>query len=109
MTRQDIAEQYRPDSDGLIRTPGKFEHEMLYVPYFWDAALNGDSSTDTGSVFFTIIDDLDRAQFPELGTAYGIALEESEQGFIYSRLFATREEYERYVNRCQSEESSEEN
>jgi hypothetical protein len=109
MTRQDIIEAYRPSSDGLIRTPGKFEHEMLYVPYFWDAALNGESSTDTGSVFFTIIDDLDRAQFPELGTAYGIALEESEQGFIYSRLFDTRQEYDKYVTRCESEESEEEN
>jgi len=37
MTREQITSEYNIDDNGIIRNPGKFEGEMLYVPYFWDA------------------------------------------------------------------------
>lgn len=36
MTRKEIAETYKVDERGVIRSPGKFEGEPIYVPYFWD-------------------------------------------------------------------------
>jgi hypothetical protein len=41
MTRTEILAQYQVGSDGVIRSPGKFEGEMLYVPFYWDIAMNG--------------------------------------------------------------------
>ena len=28
--------------DGIIRNPGKFEGEAVWVPYFWDLVMDGD-------------------------------------------------------------------
>ena len=50
MTREEILKDYTVDASGRIRTPGQFEAEMLYVPYFWDAYLNGFSDRDDGEV-----------------------------------------------------------
>jgi hypothetical protein len=45
MTRVDIEMDYKV-VNGRIRNPGKFEGEMLYVPYFWEAYLNGCADSD---------------------------------------------------------------
>ena len=106
MTRDDITKEYTIEN-GVIRTPGKFEGEMLYVPYFWDSALLGESDLDTGCAFFFVIDELDRAQFAELGTAYGIMLAESENGFVYACVYDSKEEYEKHVICCEQEDDEE--
>jgi hypothetical protein len=37
MTREHILTLYKVrKSDGLISSPGAFEGEPIYVPYFWD-------------------------------------------------------------------------
>jgi len=67
MDRAEVYKAYKVDERGTIRSPGKFEGEMLYVPYFWDAYLNGCADRDDGNVLgFDILPE-DREQFPELG------------------------------------------
>jgi hypothetical protein len=96
MTRQEIIEQYKVDANGIIRSPGKFEAEMLYAPYFYDVMLNG-ATDHVNGVDYVELDATDREQFPELGTAYGIALEESEQGFVHITVLNTKGEYEQDI------------
>lgn len=94
MTRKDITEQFSKIEKGIIRDPGKFEGDILYAPYFWDEGLNGMADADIGSIWFFVVHDLDRAEFPELGMIYGLALEESDNGFCYVTEYQTIEEFD---------------
>jgi hypothetical protein len=82
MTRVDIKLDYQIDERGVIRSPGKFEGEMLYVPYFWDAFLNGCADGDDGEVLTFIVDSDDVREFPELADAKQVRLYEDSQGFV---------------------------
>jgi len=73
----------------VIKNPGKFEGEETYVPYFWDMVLEGfheEVGRGDSSVARIEISDEDRTKFPVLGNAKYILLEESDQGFVYSKL-----------------------
>lgn len=83
MTRQDIMTEYNVDANGIIHSPGKFEGEMVYAPYFWDAFLNGMADEDNGKVLTFNITDEDREQFPELADVRAIDLINTDQGFVY--------------------------
>jgi hypothetical protein len=83
MTRQEIETSYQINKQGIITSPGKFEGEMLYVPYFWDAYLNGLVDDDDGGVLTFLVDGEDRAMFPELGNATKVHLESDDAGFVY--------------------------
>ena len=65
MTRQEILRNYAI-KDGRIVSPGKFECERIYVPYFWDAYLNGMADRDDGALLGFDITAEDRAEFPEI-------------------------------------------
>ena len=87
MTRSEILENYHVEN-GIIQSPGKFEGEMLYAPYFYDHWLNGgsdeDHENDSGcfvSVFF--ISDEDVREFPELAEVREIRLWEDDSGFVH--------------------------
>jgi hypothetical protein len=41
MTREEILANYTVSDRGTILSPGKFEGEMLYVPYFWGMSMEG--------------------------------------------------------------------
>ena len=89
--RADILKQYDCDSNGRITSPGKFEGEPIFAPYYWQMALEGFSDSDNGKVFgfrFKKADD-DFAIWPELkkwlGRKRALKLYESEQGFVYCR------------------------
>ena len=87
---------YDVNEYGIITSPGKFEGEMAYVPYFWDLVLEGFSDeeiwdddllisrfkidTDLVSLFpgSLTVDDVDKA----------LDLWEDGQGFVFGR-FAT--------------------
>jgi len=86
MTRQQVLDSYSVDANGVIRTPGKFEGEPIYAPAYWESALEGAYSFDTGHVFGFALDDAARKEFPELGDAQCLLLEEADQGFVYSEL-----------------------
>lgn len=96
MTRKQIETDYNVDEHGIIRSPGKFEAEMLYAPYFYDAMLNGESDPVNGVDYFELTAE-DKVEFPELINVYGVALEESEQGFVYVTTLDTKEEFDKDV------------
>ena len=85
--RAAILAEYDVDSHGMIQTPGRFESEMLYTPYFYDVVMNGCADTldwpDGGIVDLVDVDDDDRRMFPELGAdTVAVAIETSDQGFV---------------------------
>ena len=88
MTRAEVLAQYDVDANGIIKSPGKFEGEMLYVPALWDIVLDGgsdDEQDDDGLWVSTINVDAElRAEWPEIGDTKVIRLRESEQGFVYT-------------------------
>jgi hypothetical protein len=96
-TREEIIHTYRVDANGVIRNLGKFEAEMLYVPYFWDSGMNGFADEDISNVWFFRVDADDRRKFPEIGDIYGLSLWESEQGFVYCSEYETEAEYDKFV------------
>jgi hypothetical protein len=96
MTRQEILDSYKVNRDGIIKSPGKFEGEMLYAPYFYDhgqgdETWNSEEVEDAFAEVFQVSDD-DRKEFPELGNTYMIAVEENEQGFVYLTEFENEED-----------------
>jgi hypothetical protein len=90
MKRAQIIAEYQVDEHGLIRSPGKFEGEMVYVPALWDATLNGEADyigeDENDNAMRIGLTDEDRAEFPELGAAKSAILWESESGFVYCTL-----------------------
>lgn len=85
MTRQEIEQEYKIEN-GIIRSPGKFEGEMLYVPYFWDCFLNGGADNDEDGMLSFIIEPTDRVMFPELPIDQEmIHLIEREDGFVFEQ------------------------
>jgi len=88
---------YDVNEHGIITSPGKFEAEPLYVPYFWDIAMvSGEEETvydDETPISFFIVSDDDRKEFPELDNIYGLALWETDTGFVNCTIFETEKEY----------------
>jgi hypothetical protein len=81
MTRQDIERDYAI-KDGRITSPGMFEGEMLYVPYFWNEFLNGMTDRDDGKVMGFDITANDKVEFPELKHRRTVKLYQRDDGFV---------------------------
>jgi hypothetical protein len=82
MTRAEFEKDYTVEN-GRITSPGKFEGQMIYVPYFWDAYLNGMADRNDGTTLGFDIASEDREQFPELGMRRRtVRLQETGQGFV---------------------------
>lgn len=81
MTRQEIERDYRVH-DGRIVSPGQFEGEMVYVPYFWEAYLNGMADRDNGRVLGFDLTAEDKAMFPELKGRRTVRLVQRDDGFV---------------------------
>jgi len=83
MDREQIMNEYDVES-GVIKSPGKFEGEALYVPFFYNAYLDGMADEyDNDVVIFNISDD-DCVKFPELRGVKTLRLSESDSGFVYA-------------------------
>jgi hypothetical protein len=78
---QDKMEQ-RDEYRAQVSGPGKFEGEAPYVPYFWDAYLNGAADDDTNGILTFNVTDEDRALFPELADRDAVYLYEDDNGFV---------------------------
>jgi hypothetical protein len=100
-----MATEYTVNDNGIITDLGKFEGEPRYVPYYWDCALQGMYAEDVAGVFFVPFDREDYAKFNELEGSYGIALEESEQGFVGAKVYDSQAEYNAAVERCEALEA----
>ena len=76
---------YRLNQHKVITSPGKFEDEMYYLPFFYDLYLQGDNTgtTQEDVIYFHLTED-DKKQFPELEDENYLWFYHSEQGFINS-------------------------
>ena len=72
----------RQECIDAVSHPGKFEGEAPYVPYYWDAYLNGFADRDDGKVLGFDVTTEDRALFPELKGRRTVRLVETDQGFV---------------------------
>lgn len=72
----------REECEQLVKGPGKFEGEAVYVPYFWDAFLNGFADRDNGTVLGFDVTAEDKAIFPELKHRKTVKLIERDDGFV---------------------------
>ena len=82
MTRLETLASYKVDDHSVIRSPGKFEGEMIYLPHFYDVFLDG-GGEDNGKRIRVDITEEDRKEFPELGkTKSAIKFYEREDGFV---------------------------
>lgn len=81
MTRAEIEATYKI-VNGRIASPGKFEGEMIYVPFFWEAFLNGRADRDDGTVLGFDVTAEDKAEFPELKGRRSVRLVERDDGFV---------------------------
>lgn len=74
--------EYKINSRNIIVSPGKFEGEKRYVPYFWDAFLNGMADRDDGEVIGFDVTAEDKIMFPELKRRRTVKLYERSDGFV---------------------------
>lgn len=81
MTRLEIERDYKI-VDGRIRSPGRFEGELLYVPHFWDVAMNGFADRDDGRALGFDVTKEDKAEFPELKRRRTVNLYQRDNGFV---------------------------
>lgn len=94
MKRQDVLNDYDM-LNGRIVSPGKFEGEPIYVPYFWDMTLSGcapdeEFDEDGNHIYSCHVHAEDHAQFPEeLRLVACVYLWEDEQGFVHSQAFTS--------------------
>jgi len=79
----DLLKYYKIEEHGIITSPGKFEGEMIYVPYYWEAFLNGFADRDDGKVLGFDITPEDRKIFgPMLKGKRTVKLYERDDGFV---------------------------
>ena len=75
----------------LINSPGKFEGEPQYTPYYWNMVLHGAADETIGPIerwtydIFEVTED-DKDIFPELENVKVISVTSDEFGFVYSDL-----------------------
>ena len=84
MTREEVLENYDVDESSRIKSPGKFEGEMLYVPAMWEWVMEGwadEHHDDVNSVSVQVMPE-DEKEFPELRTRTSVRMYETEQGFV---------------------------
>ena len=103
--REQILKDYKVSDHGVIHSPGKFEGEMLYVPYFHARWGEGGGDEEFGSAVFFVITPWDVDAFPELAGTYGLALEETDQGFVNCASYDTETRYLFAVEEAEAAES----
>lgn len=106
-TRQKYLDMFTVDEHGVIRSPGKFEGEMIYVPYFYDQSLDGGgdilSCSECHSFHaerFTVWAS-ECEDFPELEGIEYITLIEDSSGFVFIGSWPESD----FECTCQDEES----
>jgi hypothetical protein len=102
---------YDINDNGVIQNPGKFEGEYAYVPYFWDAILEGsedETIDDAGqTVSIVLVSDEDRAEFPQLlNGVYAVALSERDNGFVDCHEFKSEDALDRYRAECEGDDEA---
>jgi hypothetical protein len=81
LKRSDVEKNFKVIG-GLIKSPGKFEDEPIYVPYFWQIGLEGCADQDRDGDFVFHIDASDVEMWPELRNITRLQLWEDDNGFV---------------------------
>lgn len=83
MTRDEIMAAYHVEN-GIIRSPGKYEAEPIYAPYFHNEMADDTLYwPDDGKVDIHLLNADDYALWPEIGEHnVAVTVEESDQGFV---------------------------
>lgn len=72
--------------NGIIVSPGKFEGEAIYMPYFFDLFLDGVYDLildgDDGEIIKFKVCDEDKKEFPELNGVKSVAFRVTDFGFV---------------------------
>lgn len=83
--RQAVISQYNIEN-GIIRSPGKFEGEAVYVPYFYESWLLGGADRETThfgrSVAGFDLGEEEKVEFPELRGRRTVNLLQRDDGFV---------------------------
>jgi len=79
----EAAAGYKLNDQNMIVSPGKFEGEARYVPYFWDLYMQGGASEDDGEHLYFDVEPEDVEAFPELKGRKRVILWTSDSGFVY--------------------------
>jgi hypothetical protein len=82
MTRAQIEQTYNV-REAIIYSPGKFEGEPVWAPYFYDLLEATTGEDEDGNALIPVTDE-DRAEFPELAHAYSVRIRESDEGFVHT-------------------------
>jgi len=82
--RAAIEKDYKISREGIIKSPGKFEGEMIYMPYFFGVFMEGgaDGEDERGRITVSVSKE-DRLIFPELGkTRKHVIFNVDDYGFV---------------------------
>jgi hypothetical protein len=80
----DLLKTYKVEEHGVIISPGKFEGEMIYVPYYWELSLHGFADYDDGKILGFNISSKDRAIFgPMLKGKRTVRFYERNDGLVF--------------------------
>ena len=72
----------RDECEELVKGPGQFEGEAVYVPFYWEVYLDGGADRDDGRVLGFDVTDDDKALFPELKRRRTVKLVQRDDGFV---------------------------
>ena len=82
VTRHDIIQDYDVEND-IIYSPGMFEGEFIWTPYWYELIMMGDGEPIDEGVELVEVTDEDRNEWPEIdGDTTHIAVAINEQGFV---------------------------
>ena len=103
-TRIDYVCPYDTNEHGIITSPGKFEGEMYYVPYYYDLWLQGSYDRDytEDNILYTvfILSIEDCKLFPELCDDYILEVWQTEQGFVTCEVYTVNCELPAALKDC---------
>lgn len=84
--KEEILKTYKIDEHKIIRSPGKYEGQMYYVPFFhrWANMMGADARITKENIQYDrfIISGNDIEIFPELQTIKTLDLHETENGSV---------------------------
>lgn len=70
------------ECEEAVKGPGKFEGEARYIPYFYDAYLDGLADEDDDDVLVFQVSPEDTALFPELKQRSHVRFYVRDDGFV---------------------------
>lgn len=79
-TRKHIEEEFKVEGERIV-SPGKYEGEPVYAPYF-------DAKTEARGKGMHTIRDADRAEFPELKSYKTVVVTREDSGHVSVQAFA---------------------